>query len=502
MTVQGSLNACAIVTGILISVSSLPIGAATRCVNPGGTGGCSSSIQKAINAAAPGDIIVIGKGTYTENLVIPKPLTLLGAGNQGEHRDSREGEGDEGAPVIRPAVSNPNPCAVSSLCDGRASNIILVQANNVTIRGLALDGNNPHLTSGIVRGGSDLDARNGIITNHSLGTFNNLQVDHVTVKNVYLRGIYASSEGTFDFHDDTVQNVQGDDDSICMFNFGGAGVMARNRASDCVDALSSNWSRGVQFLENEISRSGSGVHTDNAGGTGGTADLIEDNTVTECQKDGYGIWVFIPYLDPTVKDNDVRGCAVGLAVFGQGAPTTTVFTGNEVNGEGAQTSGKPSGKGEGKGHGKPGGQSGGVGVLVSTDTLGFGATNVSARFSDNVIGNFNTGVYVEQNCEMFSSAFPGDCQEGGGRATATLYNNAIEGNRTGANGRPQTTVDARSNWWGCRRGPNQPGCDTAIGTVVYTPWLTKRPKDLEKPHDENDRDKSENDRDEPGRDRD
>jgi hypothetical protein len=103
---------------------------------------------------------------------------------------------------------------------------------------------------------------------------------------------------------------------------------------------------------------------------------------------------------------------------------------------------------------------------------------------------------------MFSSAYPGDCQEGDGRATATLYNNAIEGNRTGANGRPQTTVDARSNWWGCRRGPNQPGCDTAIGTVVYTPWLTKRPKDLEKPHDEHDRDNSEKDRDESGRDRD
>jgi hypothetical protein len=490
MTVEGSLNACAIVTGILISVTSLRIDAATRCVNPGGTGGCSSSIQKAINAAAPGDIILIGKGTYTENLVVPKPLTLLGVGNQGEHRDergddhrgSRDGEEDGGAPVIRPAVSNPNPCAVSSLCDGQASNIILVQANNVTIRGLTLDGNNPHLTSGIVRGGSDLDARNGIITNHSVGTFDNLHVDHVTVKNVYLRGIYASSGGTFDFHEDTVQNVQGDDDSICLFNFGGAGVMARNRASDCVDALSSNWSRGVQFLDNEISRSGSGVHTDNAGGTGGTADLIEDNTVRECQKDGYGIWVFIPYIDPTVKDNDVRGCAVGLAVFGQGAPTTTVFTGNEVNGEGAAS-------------GKSGGRSDSIGVLVSTDNLGYGASNVSARFSDNVIEHFNTGVYVEQNCEMFSSAHPDDCQDRDGRATATLYNNAIEGNRTGANGRPGTLVDARSNWWGCRRGPNQPGCDTAIGTVVYTPWLTKRPKDLEKPHDDTDHDPSEKDRD-------
>jgi len=402
MKFRRSLNAFVIVTGILISVTSLPITAATRCVNPGGTGGCSSSIQRAINAAAPGDTILIAKGIYTENVVVPKPLTMLGVVNRGEHwgwreDGERDGSGEEEAPIVRPAVSNPNPCTGgSSLCGGLASNIILVQANNVTIRGLTLDGNNPRLTSGIVRGGSDLDARNGIVTNHALGTFENLQVDHVTVKNVYLRGIYASSGGSFNFHDNTVRNVQGDDDSICLFNYGGAGVMAHNTASDCIDALSSNWSRGVQFLDNDISRSGNGVHTDSAGGTGGTADLIEGNTVKECRKDGYGIFVFVPYIDPTVRNNDVRGCTVGLAAFGQGAPTTTMFIGNELSGEGASSSSRSES----------------FGVLVTTDMLGYGAANVSALFTDNVIHHFNTGVYVEQNCELFSRFFPSDCQGG------------------------------------------------------------------------------------------
>src|SRR5262245_54867316 len=106
--------------------------------------------------------------------------------------------------------------------------MILVQASDVTISGLTLDGDNPGLTSGVVRGGADLDARNGIITNHQIGTFNNLTVHHTTVKNIYLRGMYASSGGSFNFHDNTVQNVRGENASIAMFNFGGAGVFVNN----------------------------------------------------------------------------------------------------------------------------------------------------------------------------------------------------------------------------------------------------------------------------------
>lgn len=426
--------------------------------------GCPyASIQAGINAATPGDTVAVGDGTYIENVVVNKSLTLQGERHRGRHKgdgDHRDRDGDDPKKVtILPAISNANPCPGSSLCGGAASNIILVEADNVTIDGFTLDGDNPSLTSGIIRGDADLDARNGIITNHLTGVWNDLTVSNVTMRNIYLRGIYASSGGTFDFHDNTVTNVQGDSNSIAMFNFGGAGVMKDNKVSFANDAISSNHSTGIQFLNNAVTHSGSGLHTDNAGDGGGTADLIQDNTVTHCQTDGYGIWVFVPYIAPVVKRNEIHGCTVGLAAFGQGNPVTTLFKDNHLNGAGASSSDT----------------SNSFGVIVSTDRLGFGANDVSASFTDNVLRRFNTGVYVEQHCELFGSIF-NDCASGGGQATATLHKNVIQHNGTGADGMPDTSVNAEHNWWGCKEGPNQPGCDTAIGTIDFTPWLSKRPK--------------------------
>jgi hypothetical protein len=46
------------------------------------------------------------------------------------------------------------------------------------------------------------------------------------------------------------------------------------------------------------------------------------------------------------------------------------------------------------------------------------------------------------------------------------------GNGTGANGMPDTVVNAENNWWGCKMGPGTPGCDTVTGTVTFVPFRT------------------------------
>src|SRR5664280_618567 len=394
------------------------------------TGCLTTSIQAAISIASPGATITIGKGSYYENVVVNKPVTLLGSGVE---------------TVIYPATSKPVCPPEGSLCGGSASNIILVEAENVTIKSLRLEGANPNLTGGVAVGGASINARNGIITNHEAGTYNNLTVSKVKVSDVYLRGIYASSGGTFNLNHDTVENVQGEEASIAMFNFGGSGVMASNKVTSANDAISANHSTGTQFLANVIRKSGSGIHTDN-NGESGSADVINGNTVRECKVNGYGIFVYVPYVSATVESNKISGCSVGLAAFGSGVsgqgPT---FTGNSVNGTGAATTGTT------------------YGAYLTTDQLGFGYGNLTATLAGNTLSHFNTGMFVTQ--------------QAGGQATITASpNNSFLANGTGANGEPGTTVNAENDWWGCTKGPNMGGaCSTALGTVNYTPWLPAKP---------------------------
>jgi hypothetical protein len=428
------LTTAAVVAGCLAGASAAsasPVVCSSGCF--------FNSIQSAINAAQPGATITIGAGSYYENLLVNKPVTLKGAGLN---------------TVIYPAVSKP-VCTGGSLCGGEASNIVLVQADNVTITSLWLRGDNPNLSSGVVVGGEDLDARNGIITNHSAGTYNNLTVSRVKVTGAYLRGIYASSGGSFNFNHDTVENVQAEEASIAMFDFGGSGAMSYNKVLNANDAISANWSTGTQFLNNVIVKSGSGVHTDNNGGFGGSADAIKANTVRECKTNGYGIFVFVPYVSATVESNKVSGCSVGLAVFGSATPGQgPTFAKNLVNGTGAATTNN----------------GGTVGAYMTTDQLGYAYGDVTATLSGNSLSHFNTGLFVTQTT-------PTEGQPTGGQATVSASpNNSFYANGTGASGGPGTTVNAQNDWWGCAKGPNEGGmCNTATGTVQFTPWLTAKP---------------------------
>lgn len=389
------------------------------------------TIQKAIDIATAGDTINVLAGVYTENVLVNKTLTLAGAG--------------AASTTVYPATSNPNPCTGSSLCGGAtgASHIFVVQADNVVISGFTLDGDNTSLTSGIVREGADLDARTGVIVNSAVGVFTGLEVHHMIVKNVYLRGIQASSGGTFNFHDNTVTNVQGDSSSIAMFAWYGPGTMANNTVSYANDAISANHSKGIQFLNNTITHSGSGIHTDNSIDGGGTSDLIQDNLISDCATDGYGIFVFVPYVAPTVNRNSVSGCAVGMSVFGQGAAVTTNFTNNVVTGV-----------------------AGSVGAFISTDMVGWGYSDVSVNFTGNVITGHANGIWFSAN-PLWSSPYVAKT------ISAVFSNNSVTANTYPAGVDTQGTynIDLSGNWWGDADPADVKAAVNGGVLADYTPWL-------------------------------
>ncbi len=369
---------------------------------------------------------MVAAGNYNENLIIDKSLTLLGAG--------------QGVTFLVPAFSGPVPDGVGSLPAG-SSNLILVQANDVVIRDLTLDGDNTDLTSGVIVGGADIDARNGIITNHAVANFSGLEVSNCTVKNIYLRGIYESTYGAFNFHDNVVDNVRGSTQSIGLFNFGGSGSFANNTVTSCNDAISANHSAGTEFLNNTVSGCGSGIHTDNAGDGGGTPDKIEGNQISNSTPTGYGIFVFAPYLAPVISNNTVSNCAVGLTCAGAYVPITIEFAGNTVDGQNLANS---------------------VGMYVTTQIWGFASGNVTAIFRNNFVTNNIYGAVLES--------------ESGFTNTCTMLDNDISGwsaaevyKETGALGAGTFVVDASVNWW----GTNDPVAikNAMAAGVDYTPWF-------------------------------
>ncbi|MDT7541848.1 MAG: hypothetical protein QOE33_1752 [Acidobacteriota bacterium] len=437
-----------------------------------------STIQGGATGVAANGTVNVAAGTYTENVIIAKSLTLSGAG--------------EASVTLRPALSSPN-CGGNpggSLCAG-SSNLILVQADNVAITGLTLDGDNPALTSGVVRGGADLDARNGIITNHLVGVFQNLTVHHTTIKNIYLRGIYASTGGAFNFHHDTVQNVQGEAASIAMFNFGGAGQFDNSNVSAANDAISSNHSRGTQFTNNTITTSASGIHTDNAGDQAGSvADTISNNTVTNSVVNGYGIWVFVPSITVNVQNNTATNVDVGFASAGMApgiassiaatpsaqAPGTAggrfpasvnvnepdatlssamsaastspppapasaaIFTGNIADGQNKANS---------------------TGVYFTTSEFGFGSSDARVIFNSNTVKNNVDGFFLED-------------ESGFALTVASSYNRIVNNSNSAVTTSGAGTLNAtmENNWWGCNAGPNNTGCGSIVGTGVdFNPWL-------------------------------
>ena len=64
----------------MIASSSPKAAASSLCVNPHGSNGCYKTISLAVSHAVPFDVINVWPGTYKEDVIIGKPLSLIGSG--------------------------------------------------------------------------------------------------------------------------------------------------------------------------------------------------------------------------------------------------------------------------------------------------------------------------------------------------------------------------------------------------------------------------------------
>jgi nitrous oxidase accessory protein NosD len=103
-TLLGFLVTCLLLSTLAVSVN----GAALNV----GSGGQYKSITEAIIAAQPGDTITVGAGTYTENIIVTKSITIKAA--------------SPGSTVV--TAADPS------------KDVFLVQAKDVRIEGLTLTG--------------------------------------------------------------------------------------------------------------------------------------------------------------------------------------------------------------------------------------------------------------------------------------------------------------------------------------------------------------------------
>lgn len=430
------------------------------------------TIQAGIGAVEARGTVRVGAGTFVENVIVDKAVTVWGAG--------------KGQTTVIPATSNANPCTTSSLCGGMASNVFLVRSSDVAIQALTVDGDNP-TKKGVTVGGIGVDARNGIIEDHLTGVYSRLTVTSVEVKNVFLRGINAASGGNdFAFKDNYVHGVQGSDYSVAIFAFDSRGVISDNHVVLANDAISLNYSRGVQIANNLVELSGTGIHIDNnrVPETGIPDDVIQNNTVINCTAGGFGIWLLVPHANAVVEYNTVTTCPVGLALVGGGTTSDILFDSNTLTGNGA---------------------SGTVGILVTTDTTNYGDFDAVGAFTNNVVKTFDAAAMVFQqngkttiasfNGERYDSSVVGLDNHGIASVqksclinnivgvlnevtgeTGVQSSNIVNNTTYGFQNLADKTLDATNNWWGDVTGPAPKGAgDEVSGAIDYEPFLTSAP---------------------------
>jgi hypothetical protein len=406
----------------------IPAHAATRCVNPGGTGGCTKTIGAAVAAAAPHDLINVAPGTYKEDVTITKPLSLVSTAKGGAVIDAT---GLSNGIFINGMSSAPNAGVANVVVSGfnvRNANfegILVANASIVTLVDNLVNHNN-----------LSLDIKTPVCpnipafeTNEDDDCGEGIHLMAVSFSSLVRNEVWGNSGGIL-ISDETGPTH----DNVISKNF------VHNNPYDCGITLASHGPATSVIPTAKVS-------------FGITHNTIANNRSwtngTLVPGAGAGVGIFAPFPGTTnagnivinndLEDNGLPGFTMHNHAWSQFAPPVNMnnnviidnyLSGNAADGEDAATGGP-------------------TGINI------YSVAPIS-------------GTVVEQN-RFANEAFDVVFNAPSGQLTAHLndFDQGVGVANLGAG-----SIMATENWWDCAGGPGTGNCASVQGKGIATsPWL-------------------------------
>ena len=375
-------------------------------------------IRDAVNAALPGDTVNVSAGTYNEQVVITKSLTLEGAGETTIIKPSSEAKLTSLYTLGTQAGAYWNDYKLASII-----NVSGVGVAGVTIKDLQVDGVNINSKPG----GANYIV--GISYGESGGT-----IDNATVVNMNTTPVTASDR-TYGIWLDAVVTTVSVEVKECDINlYNKNGINSRGAALT------------VSIHDNIVTGPGDSPCVPNGilliNGAAGTVG--PDNTIAnhhflpeEWTACGIATW---EVDGVTIEGNTISNCDSGIGLSGNpgvSGTTNTIVQENTITGTTR-------------------------GVYLECP-----ATTNNTIISNDLSGN-DYGIYLEGGATYYVGA-----------GNVAHFNNITLNTEYGVfNNNPAVLFDATDNWWGTANGPTHAGNTFNVGAqgdavsdhVDYVPW--------------------------------